>query len=263
MFPDLFSIGPLTIHSYGLFVAAGIAVGLLITVRIGKLQGIGSQQVLDMGFVLVLSGIIGSRLLYVIMNLSYYIAHPVDILKIWHGGLVFSGGLIAAVLVMIWYIRRHGFTIWQVGDLWAPALAIGQGIGRIGCFMAGCCYGRPTDVFWGVIFRNPKSIAPLNTPLHPTQLYASFSGLIIFIILMILSAKKRFEGQVFLWFLILHSTSRLLMERFRGDERAFLLGSNWTVTQVLSSLILVASVVALFYLKSRRDRETKNPAVKG
>jgi len=255
MYPDLFSIGPLTIHTYGLLVAIGFTVAILITLRIGKAQGIKSQQVLDMGFIMILFAIIGSRLTYVFMNFPYYKNRPMDILKIWEGGLVFSGGLVAVVLVMIWYLRRHHLSFWKMGDLWAPAIAIGQGIGRIGCFMAGCCYGKPTDLPWAVVFTDPQSLAPLNTSLHPTQLYTSLGGLIIFVVLMVLNAKKRFEGQVFLWFLILHSTARLLIERFRGDERGLVPGTDMSITQLLTLLVLIASVVTLFILKSKKQKE--------
>jgi len=256
MYPDLFSIGPLTIHTYGLFVAIGFAVGLIVTVKIGKTQGIKPQQVMDMGFIMILSAIIGSRLGYALINLGYYRDHPLDIFKVWQGGLVFSGGLIVVVLVMSWYIKRHHLSFWKMGDLWAPAVAIGQSFGRIGCFMAGCCYGKPTDLPWGVIFKHPQSLArPLDIPLHPTQLYASLSGLIIFFILMVVHTKKRFHGQVFLWFLILHSTSRLLIERFRGDDRGMIPGSDMSVTQLITLLILIASVIMLFFMKSKKEKE--------
>ncbi|MBW2610231.1 MAG: prolipoprotein diacylglyceryl transferase [Deltaproteobacteria bacterium] len=263
MYPDLFSIGPLTIHTYGLFVVIGFVVGILVTVRIGKARGISSQQIMDMGFVMILSAIIGSRLTYVLTNLSYYKAHPIDILRLWHGGLVFSGGLIAVIIVMGWYIRRHNYSLWEIGDLWSPAVALGQSIGRIGCFMAGCCYGNPTDMKWGVIFTHPKSLAPLNIALHPTQLYSFLSGLIIFIVLVILHTKKKFAGQVFLWFLILHSTGRLLIERFRGDDRGLIFGSEWTMTQLLTTLILVAAVVALFIVKSRKEKDLNDHKIQG
>ena len=263
MHPDLFSIGPLTIHTYGLLVAIGFVLGILVAVRTGKYVGMTAQHVIDMGFIIMVSGIIGSRLAYILENVSYYYAHPLDMVRLWHGGLVFSGGLIAVLLVMIWYARQHQLSIWRVGDVWTPAVALGQAIGRIGCFMAGCCYGRPTDVCWAVTFTNPKSIAPLNIPLHPTQLYSSLSGLIIFIVLMVLTAKKKFEGQVMLWFLILHSTGRLLIERFRGDDRGSIFGnSGWTLTQLLAMIILIASVILLFTRKSqgkKDDLESRNP----
>lgn len=255
MFPNLFSIGPVIIHTYGLFIAMGFTAALLVTIKIGKAQGIKSQQVMDMGFIMILWAIIGSRLTYVIINFSYYKNDPINILKIWEGGLVFSGGLITVLLAMSWYIKRHHLSFWKIGDLWAPGIAIGQSIGRIGCFMAGCCYGIPTDLKWGMVFTHPQSLAPLNIPLHPTQLYASLSGLIIFLVLMVLQAKKKFEGQVFIWLLILHSTSRLAIERFRGDYRGLIPGTEMSTTQLLSILILIASIVMLFFLKSRKEKD--------
>ena len=255
MYPDLFSIGPLTVHTYGLFVGIGFLVGLLVTVRIGKSEGITSQQVIDMGFVIILSALIGSRLLYIIMNASHYRHEPLDIFKIWQGGLVFSGGIIGVILTMLWYGKRFRISLWKAGDLWAPAAAMGQGIGRIGCFMAGCCYGRPTDLDWGVVFTHPNSLAPLNVPLHPTQIYSSMSGFIIFFILLLINSKKRFEGHVFLWFLILHSTARLMLEHFRGDDRGIFLTSNVSITQFVTTLILIASVAILINFKSKARKK--------
>lgn len=255
MLPDLFSIGPLTVHTYGVFVALGCIAGIVIAIRLGKPQGITSQQVMDMGFIMILCGVIGSRLAYILLNFSYYKNHILDIFKLWQGGLVFSGALLAVIIAVSLYVKRHKLSIWLVGDIWAPAAALGQALGRVGCFMAGCCYGKPTDVFWGVTFSHPQSLAPLHTFIHPTQLYSSFSGIIIFIITMILSTKKKFQGQVFLWFLILHSTGRLLIERFRGDDRGFILGSELTVTQLVTMLILLASVAGLIILKTQHEKK--------
>ena len=257
MLPDLLSIGPITIHTYGLCIAIGFIIGALVTVRIGRQYNMTSQQVMDMGFVLVICGMIGTRVAYILINISYYRENPLDMFKLWQGGLVFSGGLIAVILVLGWYIIKQNYSFWQLGDLWAPAAAIGQSIGRVGCFMAGCCYGRPTSYIWGITFNHPKSLAPQGISLHPTQIYASMSGLIIFITLLIIHKKKSFEGQVFLWFLILHSTSRLFVERFRGDNRGIITGYEWTMTQVVTVIILISSVSLLFMLKARHEKEIK------
>jgi len=141
-----------------------------------------------------------------------------------------------------------------MGDLFAPSIAIGQAIGRIGCFMAGCCYGRPASLPWSITFTNPDSMAPLNIPLHPTQLYDALSNFIIFIIILILSPLKKFNGQVIIWFLVMHSTARLIIERFRGDDRGIMPGTGWTMTQFIAILILVSAIFALFYLRSRHDK---------
>ena len=256
MFPDLFSIGPLIIHTYGLFMAAGFFVGIIVTLKIGKLEEIAPQQVMDMGFIIILSAIVGSRLLYVLVNITYYSHEPVEIFKIWRGGLVFSGGIIGVIMAMFRYAERRNLSLWKIGDLWAPAAAVGQAIGRIGCFMAGCCYGKPTDLKWGVVFTHPNSLAPINISLHPTQIYSSILGFIIFFILLIIHSKKKFEGQVLLWFLILHSTARLAIERFRGDDRGMLLNSNMSITQFVTIFILIASVVALMVLKSKGSKQS-------
>ena len=255
MYPDLLTLGPVTLHTYGLFVGVGFFVGLLITIRLAKAEDISSQQVMDMGFVIIVSAIIGSRAMYVLMNAPYYTRAPLDMLKIWEGGLVFSGGIIGVVLTMLWYIKRHGLSLGKIADLWAPAMAFGQCFGRIGCFMAGCCYGKPTDVAWGVTFTHPRCLAPLHESLHPVQLYSSISNLIIFLVVLVLYKKRTYEGQVFLWLLIMHSTARLAMERFRGDDRGLFLGSNMTLTQFVSILILVVSVGILFVVKSKRKGE--------
>jgi phosphatidylglycerol:prolipoprotein diacylglycerol transferase len=254
MYPDLIKIGPLTVHTYGALIAIGFIVGLLIAIRTGKRNGIDSQKIMDMGLLLIISGVIGSRITYILMNFSEYSANPLNMLKLWEGGLVFSGGLLAAIISIFFYLRHHKLDFWRVGDVWAPALAIGQAIGRIGCFMAGCCYGKEFHGFCSVVFTDPKSIAPLNIPLHPTQLYDSFGSFIIFAILMVLSARKQFQGQVFLWFLIMHSTARLVIEKFRGDDRGIFLGTNWTVTQFLAIVILISAISALFYLKSKHEK---------
>jgi phosphatidylglycerol:prolipoprotein diacylglycerol transferase len=254
MYPDLFSIGPFTLHTYGLFVAIGFCVGLMITIKLGTSEGIKAQEVMDLGFLIILAAIAGSRIMYILMNIPYYVERPMDIFKIWQGGLVFSGGVICVVLTVMWYAKRHDLSFWKLADLWAPAMAIGQGIGRIGCFMAGCCYGRPTGSKWSIVFTDPHALAPLNIPLHPTQLYSAAYALIIFIILILLYSRKKFEGQVFLWLLVLHSTARLFVERFRGDDRGILLGSDMSITQAVTLLILIGSIVTLIIFKRRQAR---------
>ena len=121
--------------------------------------------------------------------------------------------------------------------------------------MAGCCYGKPTDLKWGIVFTHPRSLAPLNLPLHPTQIYSSLSGFIIFLILVLLYWKRKFDGQVFLWFLILHSTARLAIERFRGDDRGMLFDNTMSMTQFVTLIVLVGSVIALMVFKSKKRRQ--------
>ena len=255
MFPELFSIGPLTVHTYGLFAALGFGAGIAITVKIGRAQGVPPQQVMDMAFVMILWAVVGSRLLYVFMNFPYFRYHPLDAFKIWQGGLVFSGGLLAVAPVMAWYLRRHHISFWAAGDLWAPALALGKAVGRIGCFLAGCCFGKPTDLPWGMVFTHPHTLAPPGIPLHPTQLYSSLAGFAIFAVLIFLRGKRKFMGQIFIWYLILHSTARLFVERFRGDDLGLIPGTEMSVTQLIATLTLLSAIVALFVLKPGQERK--------
>ncbi|MDD5207359.1 MAG: prolipoprotein diacylglyceryl transferase, partial [Desulfobacterales bacterium] len=164
MLPDLLSIGPLTIHTYGLLVALGFAAAFASTLRLSPAYGLGFHQVMDMGFIGIVAGVAGSRLLFVLFNPSHFFARPLEMFKIWEGGLVFSGGLVAVAGAMLFYSRRHGISFLRIGDLWTPGVALGQSLGRVGCFMAGCCYGKPLDAPWSVVFTDPVSLAPLHIP---------------------------------------------------------------------------------------------------
>ncbi len=251
MFPNLITIGPITIHTYGLFVALGFVAALFVTVRLGREQGIGSQQVFDMAFIMAGTGLITSRLLYVVMNWGHFSAHPLEIPMIWRGGLVFHGAVVGAVAALFYYTKKHDLSMWEAGDLWAPGTALGQAIGRIGCFMAGCCYGKPSTHPFSVVFTDPNCLAPLNVPLHPTQVYSSLGGFVIFGVLIWLRGKRKYQGQILLWFLVLHSFARLVVERFRGDDRGLLWGTQMTPTQLAAMLVLIISGVILAVKSSR------------
>jgi len=247
MHPDLFKIGPITIHTYGVFVALGIFCAVFCAMRLSEKEGISPSLISDLCFWIILGGVLGARITYVIANISYYIRYPLEIVEIWKGGLIFAGGLMVSCLVLGWHVRKYKLNFWKVGDILAPSAALGQAIGRIGCFMAGCCYGKPTDLPWAVVFHDPHSLAPLNIPLHPTEIYHSIACFTIFFVLMILRRNKSFEGKVFLWYLILHSFQRLLIEKFRGDLTPFV--GNLTITQLSSLIIMLTSVIILILKK--------------
>ncbi|MBW1999447.1 MAG: prolipoprotein diacylglyceryl transferase [Deltaproteobacteria bacterium] len=239
----------MVIHSYGFFAVSGIVVGIYLAVKTGRAHGVPAPGIVETGLFMAILGVAGARLAYVVVNMSFFLSHPAEIFKVWKGGLIFSGGILLVVPALVFYLKHHQLPFWKTADLWAPSLAIGEGIGRIGCFMAGCCYGKPTEAMWGVVFSNPDSLAPLNVPLHPTQIYSFLADLLIFGVLMVLHGKKHYEGQVFLWYLILHSISGLYIERFRGDFRTTIPGTEMTVTQLLALLILIAAVGVLMIRK--------------
>jgi len=174
-------------------------------------------------------------------------------LKIWEGGLVFSGGIIAVLATLFWYGRGHGVSFREVGDLWAPGAALGQTVGWIGCFMAGCGYGKPTGAMWGIVFTNAHALAPVNIPLHPTQLYSVVGGFGMTIVLVMIQKRKEFSGQVLLWYLILHATVFLFVAKYRGDEGAAFLKDSMSATEAMALLMLAGAIVALIFLKRKEN----------
>jgi len=219
MWPLLGEIGPFTLHTYGLLVGLGFFAGYGWLSYESRRRG-WSHSLADNLFALFLiSGLLGARLLYVGIEWSYYKDHLIDVFKIWSGGLVFYGGLTCAMLAGILYLKWKALPVISVADAAAPALALGQAFGRLGCFSAGCCYGLPTTARWGVIFTNPLSLAPLNIRIHPTQLYESFLDLGIFSVLAWRNQRNPKEGSTAALYLCLYGMARFLVEFLRGDDR--------------------------------------------
>jgi len=255
MHPVLFHIWKLHIYSYGLMIAIGILVGLFLARRQAMLEGINPDKIVDIAFYILLAALIGSRLLFVLTNFGEYAADPIKILKIWEGGLVFYGGLIPAVAIGIWYIKRLGLPLWQVTDLFAPSVAIGHAFGRIGCFLAGCCYGTPSSLPWAVTFTDPRSLAPQGIHLHPTQLYSSLGLFAIFAFLIWLRKRRTFPGELLWSYTLVYSIVRFFMEFLRGDPRGSVLGGLLSSAQAIGIFLAGISVVMLLYLRKRGLKE--------
>jgi len=221
MHPILLNIGPITIYSYGFFVASAVLLALWIAYREAKQRGLEYNLVPDLGFYLILGAILGARLFYIILNIQEFTSNPISIIQFWKGGLVFFGGAIVSIAVGWGYLRWKQQPFWAWTDAFAPGIAAGQALGRVGCLMAGCCYGKPSQVPWAITFKNPDSLAPLHIPLHPTQIYHSLAGLITFIALLILKPHLKKNGQLFSFFLIFYGGLRLTIEFFRGDFRDY------------------------------------------
>jgi phosphatidylglycerol:prolipoprotein diacylglycerol transferase len=254
MFPILFRLGSLTIHAYGFFLAVGFVAGLVLATSRARKEGIAFERVVDLFFYTVLSAIIGSRILFVLINFDFFRKDPLQIIKMWEGGLVFYGGLLLAVGVSIGYMRWNRLPIWKWADLFSPSIALGLFFGRIGCFFAGCCYGRETSLPWGVVFTDPASLARLNVPLHPTQLYEAGSNLAIFFFLKWREKGKTFDGQIFWLFLFLYSVTRFFIEMLRGDPRGSLFQKFLSTSQEIGIFLAIASLFMLFYLKKEQRR---------
>ena len=226
MFPQLFHLGSYAVPTYGVLVALGVLVGLWISVRNSARQGINRENAWDLGIAVVLAGILGSKILYVILDWRTGNAFGSNLREIFslstlQAGGVFSGGLIAGFATAAWYLRKHHMPALATADGFAPGLALGHAIGRLGCFAAGCCYGKQTHHFWGVTFTSgvarDNAGTPLNIPLEPTQLIESAAELGIFILLSWMFSRKKFDGQILGAYFFLYGIARFLIEFLRDD----------------------------------------------
>lgn len=249
MHPILISWGPLSVRTYGALVALAFVLGVALLRWLGRERRIPDVFLLDLATVLVIGGLIGARVLYVLLSWDFFRMHPLDVFKIWQGGLVFYGGFLAAAAVGVWFVRKRRMPLGTIADLLAPGLALGQAIGRLGCFAAGCCYGRPTTLPWAVRFMNPESLAPLGVGLHPTQLYESAGDFGIAILLAFLVRTNRLRaGSVFWIYVVLYGVLRYGVELLRGDDRgavvAGLYPSQWIAAVAVGVAVVALAVVS-------------------
>ncbi len=241
VFPQLFHFGKFFLPTYGFLVALGVLIGLWISVRNATRLGYDGEKAWNLGILVVLAGIIGSKILYIINEWGYFSSRPSEIFSIntLQAGGVFSGGLLAAFVAAAWYVWKHHMPALGTCDAFAPGLALGHAIGRIGCFAAGCCYGKETHHWWGVVFRNPlaNSITgtPLNIPLEPTQLFESAVEFANFVLLMWMLKRRKFDGQIFGAFLFIYGIARFFLEYLRDDPgRGSVFGGVLTGTQLIA-----------------------------
>ena len=235
MYPILLKIGPVCIHSYGLMLALAFFTGVFLAQRKAKEAAIALYVIGTSALLMLFSGIIGARLLYIAINIGYYINNPLEILMLQHGGLAFYGGAATALMAEIIYLRKKRLPVYKVGDLIIPYVALGQAIGRIGCFLNGCCFGKPTDFYFSVIFPGTAHTV------HPTQIYSSLFLLILYVFLRLLQQLKLKEGIVLLSYGLLYSTFRFLIEFLRGDNTILLFGL--TFSQIASIIIFIICLI--------------------
>ena len=252
MHPIAFVIGSLTIRWYGIMVALAIAVGVTAMYFESRRQGINADYVLDMAIAAVIGGILGARIGWIMTsgNVLWYLAHPLRILAIWEGGLSYFGGIIGGVIAAGLLMRRRRLPFWHMADIAAPFLALSFGIGKIGCWLNGDSNGTPTTSWLGVIFRNPLSESTLlNQKVWPAQLFNSASGFLVFAILFwVVRKRKRYDGQVFIWYLYLYGITSFIVEFFR-DIPVHVLGL--TPNQWTDITIVLVGVIASVILKRR------------
>lgn len=271
MFPVLVKLGPVTLHTYGFMMALGVACGLWFLYVQGKKSGMEAGRLVDMAFYTILISLLGAKLVLLFGDFSRYARNPGELLSLARSGGVFQGGLAAGIVFALWYMRRHKLPTWKTADLVVPALALGHGFGRIGCFSAGCCYGRSCDTALGVTFHNQTAHdltgLPLGSALHPVQLYEAVLNFLNFGILFLILRKKRFDGQVFAFYIINYSLIRYFTEFYRGDHdpsRVYLIHSaspylSISYPQLFCIFGLVAGSALYLILKKRKRAQNHNP----
>jgi phosphatidylglycerol---prolipoprotein diacylglyceryl transferase len=251
MHPILIRIGTFYIPTYGVLVALGFLAGLAITLRLARRIGLPPDKITNLAVYCAIAGIVGAKLFMFLFDLGDYIKNPGEIfsLETLQAAGVWHGGFIAAFLVAVLYVRRHHLSAFPTMDAFAPGIALGQAIGRLGCFAAGCCWGTECTLPWGVRFRSDEAApVPLDKTLHPVQLYESVADLIIFGILYRQFNRTHRAGTVIGLYLVLYSTARFLIEFFRVHEQP--LAGPFSITQWIALALLAAGVGIL--LSGRR-----------
>ncbi len=245
--------GPFTLGTYGLFYAIAFLIAVRVAMAYARREAIDPTRMIDLGIWTLLSGIIGAKLMLVVVEFPYYWRHKSEILSNWRSAGVFYGGFVAACLVGLIYVRRNRLPLARTADAAAPGIALAQAIGRIGCLSAGCCYGKPTDVKWAMTFVDPRAHdltgVPLAVPLHPTQIYHGVADFAVFLFLVWLYPRKKRHGSIFWIYVLAYAVLRFAIEFYRGDYRGEVLGGLLSTSQVIAILAAATSIFFLLRLR--------------
>jgi phosphatidylglycerol:prolipoprotein diacylglycerol transferase len=258
-------VGPWTfkgfdVHSYGFMLMLAFIVGILWTVREARKRGRTAEEVLDVSILVLVLSIVFARIVYVLLNLSAYLPHPIEIAYLWAGGLSFHGGLAGGFLAGLLYARRRKVGFWQLADLFTPGLPLSYAIARIGCFLNGCCYGIPTSLAWACRFYSQDIPGALTAPSHPVQLYDAAANLVLFFVIGRLKGREHANGVLFFQYIVGYSFIRILAEILRrGVTARTVFGLPITEAQVASALLIILGV---FLIRRWSKKGTKAKAPK-
>ncbi len=267
MHPILITLGPLTIASYGFLFATGVLLGVLLCFRLAKKEGLNLSVFADFVFWVMILSLLGAKLWLLLSNLDYYLKFPGELKYLLTSGGAFYGGLIFGAVFAVWFIRRHRLSYRQLGDIAAPALALGHFFGRLGCFSAGCCWGReaahfPLAVTFTSLKANSLTGVPLYIPLYPVQLFEAVLNLCNFLVLMVWYKKRKFKGQVIAMYIMNYSLIRFAVEYFRGDpDRGYIFGgmerpfASLSVPQLVSIVGILTALLLLRGFKKKGEQE--------
>jgi len=258
MHPILLDFGSFTLYTYGVLLAAAYLLGLQFALTRARTRGLDRQRVMDLGIWIIVSALAGAKLMLLVTDFRQFTQSPRALLDLVRSAGVFYGGLIGAVVVAFVYMRRYRMPLWTTTDVFAPGIALGHAVGRLGCLMAGCCFGRPTSLPWAITFHNPaaslNSDTPLGVPLHPTQLYEAGAELMILGVLLWLERRGRpFPGRTFWSYMLLYAVSRFVIEFFRGDPRGTVLSHALSTSQFIAALGVLAAL-GIFVARRHQPR---------
>lgn len=265
MHPILFKIGSLTIRSYGVLLISGFLIGLwrgmrllrrrMVNEPIGSPRRISPDQLFDVSMIGLMLGIVGARVLFVVLNWSQFSSQPINALKIWEGGLSLHGGLLFGILVLVFYCYRHRLSLLALGDVFAPSFAIAYAFGRIGCFLNGCCYGGVCDLPWAMKFHDERYTADqqiLTLPSHPTQLYATLFNIGFYFWLSRWEKHKRRDGELFFGYIAMYGAYRGFVDIYRvGGTSSLLPHSPLSATHVVSIIMVIAGFAGIVWLRRK------------
>ena len=263
MYPDLIQIGPVPIRSFGLMIAFAFLFGVLYIMRVGKRDRKPIDQLITVAYIMIFAGMLGARLFYILFHIDEFSGHWLDTLNPFHdgyfgiAGLNLYGGIVTAVVATVAYCHRAKLRVLDVFDYFAPTLGLGIGVARIGCFLNGCCFGTPTDLPWGVTY--PAGSIPFlqygQSHLHPSQLYSSIYGLLLFFALHTLLKRRAFVGQIVAILFMCEAVFRFLIEYVRFYESAMIIelgGTSITYNQLIAVALFVVGLGVYLWQKKRQ-----------
>ncbi|MFA7677855.1 MAG: prolipoprotein diacylglyceryl transferase [Candidatus Omnitrophota bacterium] len=240
MHPVLFNLGFLTIYTYGFFVLLGVVFGYLVSLRLAKSEGMDQEKISNIFFWIVVAGFLGAKILYIIVEWKYFLEAPLSLIR---SGFVFYGGLISGFLTLVLLARKHNLKLFKLLDVFSVGVVLGHAFGRVGCFFYGCCYGKPTATFLGLLFPASSPAGTLGVKVIPTQLISAGFLFLLFFILLRFYRKKSYDGQIFIRYVFIYSVFRFFIEFFRGDPRG---GLGLFSTSQLISLVSVSFCLYLW-----------------
>ncbi len=262
MHRTIVDLGPLAIRSYGVMLVVAFWLGIELSARTAKRRGLDANRILDMGLVVLVASLVGSRLLYVITHFSEYQQDRIGIFRVWEGGLTFYGGLIAGIGFGMAYLWRKGLPVLEVADIVAPQIALGIAIARIGCFLNGCCFGKESTLPWACVFPPDCQAGWVmaGKAVHPTQIYSSIANVAIFLFLKRLLKRGHPRGTVFFSFLVLYGSWRFVIDYLRYYESGMYIGPVSITWNQIVSLVMLATGLALIRRSVGRGRADENRA---